>query len=667
MKSKTILLIDDERLIRDSLSSYLREENYTVVCAASGEEGLAVLESQEVNLVISDLKMGAIDGLEVLRRSKEHNPLVKFIMHTGYADTDSAITALRRGADDFLSKPCDIKDLIFRVSGCLKKQELEMELRLQNRTLKTITENAVSVIALIKERRVDWVNPAVEKVFGYTLEQAVGMQIADFFPSVEEYQEVMEQTLRLMKKGEVYNLVSRFIKCDGTFFWGRVRGCSVDPENIDQGVILLIDDVSAEKVIEETLIEAKKKAERANSLKSEFLANMSHEIRTPMTAIIGMTGLVLESDLTDNQRTQLDSVKSSADALLYLLNDILDYSKIEAGELHVERRPFNIHTMVADCLQLFHPQAEEKGLHIACSVASEVPEYIIGDENRLRQVLVNLLGNSIKFTTSGDISLEVEPAWDRYRGFQKGELLRFVVADTGIGIPEEKLLSVFAKFTQVDASSTRSFGGAGLGLAICDKLVQLMGGEIRAESEVNHGSRFIFTLPYVRATKGQQEQLDQVSVAQPLLPQTSLRVLLVEDTEFNRDLAVMILEQKNHSVAAVGNVTEALDLLAQQSFDVIIMDLQMPGIDGVAATKIIRLCEQGIWPEANLPTDLMELLVKKLRGTRTPIVALTAHTMEGDRERCLHADMDEYLAKPFQPEAMMEVLGRVTRFNRPPN
>lgn len=452
----------------------------------------------------------------------------------------------------------------------------------------------------------------------------------------EDRDRVMEEVQRCLR-GEVPGYLSehRMIRADdGRTIWVRDAGRVThrDAAGRAREMVGAVVDITALMEQQAELERARRAAEAASYAKSRFLANTSHELRTPMNGVLGMLDQLLETALDEEQKHMAEAARASARGLLALLNDLLDSSKLEAGKLTLEAVSFDLRGSVGEVVDLFTPQLAAQPLELRSVVVDECPVHVTGDPTRLRQILVNLVGNAVKFTKAGWVEVRVEPAGADRVGFS--------VRDTGVGIAPDALTSLFDRFTQADVSTTRRFGGTGLGLSITRQLVELMGGDLRVESEVGVGSRFSFELPLAGAREPASPS-DSEPSPEPVELEGPLRVLVAEDVPVNQWVTRRLLERLGHTVVVVEDGAAAVEAVANHPFDVVLMDVHMPRMDGVEATRAIRT------------------MTSVAAGI--PIVALTANAMVGDRERYLEAGMDDYVTKPVEKARLLAAIGRAVR------
>ncbi|MBA3012213.1 MAG: response regulator [Desulfobacula sp.] len=730
-----------------------------------------ICPAEECNCPVLDLGQ-AVDSSErtVLDKNGNKVPVMK-----------SVIQINLEGEDLLLEAFVDISPL----------KEAESALVLSEKKMRTVMETTPEPIVVYdKNGLTTYINPSFERVFGWTSEEIQGEKI-DFVP--EKAREETRAAINKVLKGETcYGLESVRNTKDGSQKEIQISASPIlDETGSYTGMVVNLQDVSE-------LVASRKAAEAASSAKSEFLANMSHEIRTPMNGIIGMTELVLGTELTGEQRKYLEMAKISADSLLALINDILDFSKIEAGKMELEAIDFNLRVTLENATDTLALKAHEKGLELACHIRPDVPSALIGDPGRLRQIIVNIAGNSLKFTEEGEIVIRVEMESESDDSVN----LHFMVSDTGIGIPVDKLDTIFKSFEQVDSSTTRKYGGTGLGLSITRRFVEMMGGKIHVESPNRFrleedsnarnqeprpggpGSIFHFTVSFERSRlkdiciprakpqdlsgmpvlivddnytnrillqemitpwglvptiaadgkeaitifnrafnsgtpyrlilldmqmpeldgfdtakiikdapsgkdvkiiilssigqRGDSNRCKEVGISgylhKPIKQsdlfeaimmtmglsseespavitrhtvyeaRESFNILLAEDNLINQTLAVKLLETRGHRVTLVSNGIAAVEAFKKGDFDLILMDIQMPGMDGFEATREIRRLEMAN-PQSSIHT--------------IPIIAMTAHAMTGDREKCINAGMDDYVSKPIKPEALFSVIKKV--------
>ena len=484
---------------------------------------------------------------------------------------------------------------------------------------------------------------------GYSREEFLGLPVVQIDGHHDDAY-VQERLSEVLQHGECL-FETTHVRKDGSVIPVEINNRLLEFRG-KLGALCVIRDITERKEAEAAMRQAKESAETASRAKSEFLANMSHEIRTPLNGVIGMTDLLLAAEHTAEQHELLEMAKVSADSLLKVINDILDFSKIEAGKLELESVKFNLIHCVESTVKTLALPAEEKGLELLCDIAPEVPAMVRGDSGRLRQVITNLVSNAIKFTHQGKVSLQVGA--DGLRG--EVQVLNFTVTDTGIGIPPEKQIAIFDAFTQADTSTTRKYGGSGLGLTISARLVAAMGGRIWLESAAGQGTQFHFTVPFGTAENFSETKAGVAGVTLCGVPalvgddnsadggvaRRSLRVLLAEDNVVNQRLASRLLEKKGHQVDVVGTGCAALAALEKAQYDIVLMDVQMPEMDGMETTAALRAKERET-------------------GGHQVVIALTAHAIKGDDERCLAAGMDGYLAKPVRAQQLYEFLAKYDR------
>ena len=512
-----------------------------------------------------------------------------------------------------------------RAEAELRAAQLETE-AIQQTTLDAATVGIIYIdIKDVANLTIAAANRQMAAIFGYPPEELVGLGLVRLYADVGSFQAATDDLRQLLATGNVLRSEKLLRRKDGSLFWCALSAKAIDPADPTRGVVCLFEDISDLKRAAEDLESARRQAEGANRAKSEFLANMSHEIRTPFTGVLGMLELLLQSRLAPEQRQHAELAHRSTRHLLAIVDDILDLSRIENGKLDVHPSPTELPSLFAAIAEFHRVAANRKALAFSLELDPKLPPVAQTDALRLRQIIDNLVANAIKFTNRGSIALAaevVERQGERFR-------LRVSVRDTGIGIPAELTDRIFDKFSQADSSTTRLYGGSGLGLAICRELAERLGGRIGVDSVVSRGSCFWLELDLpVVASPPQDETVPGGRIRLP----AGVRILLADDNDTNREVLAGLIESFGAEVLVAATGDEAVDLARKRLPDAILMDIQMPGCDGYEATRRIRAGEQP--------------------GRRVPIIALTAHAMAGDREKCLAAGMDDYLSKPIAQEML---------------
>ena len=529
--------------------------------------------------------------------------------------------------------------LAFAADGVLKALDARRELDDAQKRLRTsesqyrvLADNLTDVIALndVDGRR-RYVSPSIEAAMGYSVAELFSTDNYTFLHP-EDASWVPGEISNLVATGGELTLQYRVIHKSGTIIWVETNfGLIADPEpGAPPQIISVSRQIDARKAMETELVEARRRAEQAAAAKSEFLANMTHELRTPLNAIVGFSGIMRRSArLEDQDARHLSLIHDASTTLLELVNSVLDFSRLEAGAVEIEVRAFDPQAAVEAVAALMHEQAQDKGLDLKVVTRGQVTP-LLGDVSRIRQVLLNFLSNAVKFTSRGGVTVTVCQSERE----NDDALLRLEVTDTGIGLAQDQISQLFERFTQADASVSRQYGGTGLGLAICKRTVELMGGTLGATSEAGRGSTFWFEL-----VLPQTDSLtaDDTQAAETLDLESPLRLLVVEDVAVNRELITALLSPFDVTIETAENGAEAVAAVRSRAFDLVLMDVQMPVMDGLSATRAIRA-----------------LADPHLRGL--PIIAMTANVLPEQVQKCLDAGMDDHLGKPVSPARLLEVL-----------
>jgi PAS domain S-box-containing protein len=517
-----------------------------------------------------------------------------------------------------------------------RKKEEHFRKVLQEKYQNIIANMNLGLLEVDNDDIIQYANQSYADISGYEISELLGKNVLEIFSFSKNF-DILKSKNQLRKQGKSDMYQIEIKNKRGESRWWAISGApNYDDKGNLLGTIGIHLDITDQKNTEQKLKQAIITAENSKKIKEQFLANMSHEIRTPMNAIIGMADILQENNLSVEQKECVDAIKLSGDNLLTIINDILDFSKIESGKVAFENTPFKLEDIVVGIIQTLHFTSLKTSVSLSYLISKDIPKIITGDAVRLRQILLNLASNSIKFTEKGSVIIDIQLKNKNEDSYT----LLFNVTDTGIGIPENKLLSIFESFTQASNETTRKFGGTGLGLTIAKQLVELQGGSISVNSEIGKGSCFSFTLTF---GKGDQEDI-QINADETTISYSELQdihILLAEDNLMNQLLAKKIFKKWNCKFDIADNGKIAVDKLLQTDYDIILMDMQMPEMDGYDATKYIR---------NNLPSPKSTI----------PIIAITAHAMVGEKEKCLALGMNDYISKPFNQRVLYEKIKELT-------
>jgi len=660
-----ILLIEDNPADSELVSIFLKgvyAGKCALVIADSLNKGLELMDVTSFNVILLDLSLPDSQGLDTFNKLHSVAADTPIIVLTGLEDENIGINAVKLGAQDFLIKG-KIKgsELQRSINYSIERHKLLQVLAERTEMEKlalAATKSFNSVIITNEHGNIEWVNEGFTALTGYKLDEVKGSHgetlrrggDTGISENTSYYKSVIYGKTPITYESKNYSK-------QGREYWTITTLTPVVDRNGEVKRIIAIDsDITQRKQMEESLLhanqiaedslkkgnkalhdlmKAKKQLEESMRVKEQFLANMSHEIRTPMNAIVGFTDLILKTPLSQEQKQYTDAIKTSGENLIVIINDILDFAKIESGKIPFENIEFSIAQVVSTLTELMLPKSIEKNIKLSKSIDEKIPDRLIGDPTRLNQIFINLVGNAIKFTQKGEVKIGVELLSED----EETVNLQFSVSDTGIGIPKNKLDNIFEAFTQANYDTTRKYGGTGLGLAIVKQLVELLGGVIKVTSEVNKGSVFTYALVYKKklSPETSKKTISQENKHEDI---KDLNVLLVEDNRLNQILAQKVLSDWGWEVDIADNGLIAIEKIEKQNFDLVLMDIQLPEMDGYEAARYIR---------EKMPTPKSVI----------PIIAMTAHAISGEEEKCYKAGMNGYVSKPFNPNNLYKKINTV--------
>jgi PAS domain S-box-containing protein len=635
-----ILIVDDREENIIALEALIMRDDIRILSTTSPNDALKIAWENNISIALVDVQMPEIDGFELVDMLKS-NPRTRDIMVIFVTaiskESKYALKGLSTGAVDYLFKPLDPYITSAKVDSFIQLARSREEIRVKNEELENLSlviKNSADIICAVDAQsfRIQTINPAAEKILGFKPSELLGKSIID--RAVDNQKTAFKNKLGEIIKDNLSFAVFefQFETFDKRVIWAE---CRASYQN--KTIFINISDISPQKSYLAQLVKSKDAAEYGKKVKEAFLANMSHELRTPVNGIIGLTKLLLQTPVNDQQVNMLNLMETSSASLLGVINDVLDISKIEAGKFSIVRSPNNLHELVEAVYKLLKFKADEKQVDLVLDVDPQVPQYLIFDSLRLNQILMNLLSNAIKFTDKGFVKLKIS----LLKKLNDKVQLKFTVEDTGIGIAANNLSKIFEQFEQAEDDTASNYGGTGLGLTIVKKLAELKDGELTFSSQVGKGSVFNFTNWYTVATKPQQKPVDKTE-DEKLLPFENIRILVAEDNLVNQFILKKMLSDWQLEAAFVDNGRKAIDKLKEQDFDLILMDTHMPELNGYQAAKQIRL-------------DFAE------PKRSIPIISLSAASFDHEQQEAIAAGMNDVLAKPFQPQDLHQKIKQLLK------
>jgi PAS domain S-box-containing protein len=641
MAPVNILIVDDREENIIALEALLKRDDICIFSTTSPNEALKIAWETHIAIALIDVQMPEMDGFELVEMLKS-NPRTKDVMVIFVTaiskETRYAVKGLGTGAVDYLYKPLDPYITSAKVDSFVRLARSQAEIKLKNEELQNfaiVVKNSADIICSVNAQnlRIININRAVEIIMGFKAAELQGKSIVDL--AIDTQQQVFREKLGEIIKS---NLSFAVFECQFATFDKRIIWVECRASFHNKTIFINISDVSSQKNYQEQLIKSKESAEHSKKIKETFFANMSHELRTPINGIIGITDLLLKTEVTEQQKSMLELLETSSKSLLGVINDVLDISKIEAGKFNIVRTSSNIYDIVKSVCDLLKFRADESNIEFILEIDPDVPQDLIVDSLRLNQILMNLLGNAIKFTQQGYVKLKVSVLQKQNDKVK----LKYCVEDSGIGIPASKLSKVFESFEQAEDDTVNKYGGTGLGLAIVKKLAELKGGELTVSSQPGKGSTFSFINWYIVATKPKEAMAGKPD--KTLAPFNNIRILVAEDNMVNQFMVSKMLKDWNMDIEMVDNGRKAIDKLSAKNYDIILMDTHMPDMDGYEAARTIRV---------NFDEPKRSV----------PIISLSASSFGPEQEAALAAGMNDVLSKPFQPYQLHEKISRLLNVN----
>jgi len=636
MKPIKVILIDDEKDMCNDLKEVIEEYRDDIHVSVSYHplDAIAKLKKNDYHVLVTDIRMPEMDGIQLIEKAHQMNGDIQHIVITGHGDLDYAIKAMHMGASNFFKKPLDIKLLTTGIDKAFEKYMLHQTIHERDMIFNALTHAAQDAIIMTDNKnQIRFWNNFAEQLFGFSSKETIQKTLYQLIISQnnqQKFKQWISAQQNVNKKRSLETFETQAIKKNGKRITIELTCTPVLIQNEYTDIFILRDMTRHKK----QMIQLKKmkahadqmaeKADHANQAKSDFLRTMSHEIRTPINSVISLTYLLTNTSLDEEQKKYVISIQTSAESLLFIVNDIIELEKIETGQLTLNPVHYHFKSSIQEIIGIFDHSFQSKELELKLTIDKKIPDHVYADKGRLRQILINLIGNAIKFTERGHISLCIQLESQKKNSI----VLHFSIQDTGIGISKKQIKRLFKTFSQANPTIASKYGGSGLGLSISKRICEMMNGSIGVESEEGKGSTFWFTVQIQHSQeKDLKEEPDENLKINKKLK--GLSILLVEDNLVNQIYAKNILTKSGGKVTVVENGKKAIEILAKQKFDIIFMDIQMPVMDGYHAAKIIRD------PTSNvLDHDV-------------PIIAMSAHSKSDHQKKCMDFGMNGYITKPI--------------------